>query len=163
MPGGYGGKDIWRVPVSNSGFGAVENLGDAINTPGNEMFPTIKDNGNLYFSSDGHPGMGGLDLYWAQQDSLGNWKIDNLKSPMNSESDDFGMLCYILWNMCIKHLGAVRTTNYVYIVPLVTLITSSIIINETITPFAIAGALLILSGVYIAEKGFPWFKKIASK
>ena len=72
MPGGYGGKDIWRVPVSNSGFGAVENLGDAINTPGNEMFPTIKDNGNLYFSSDGHPGMGGLDLYWAQQDSLGN-------------------------------------------------------------------------------------------
>jgi drug/metabolite transporter (DMT)-like permease len=72
------------------------------------------------------------------------------------------MLCYILWNMSIKHLGAVRTTNYVYIVPLVTLITSSIILNETITPFAIAGALLILSGVYIAEKGFPWFKKIAS-
>jgi len=64
------------------------------------------------------------------------------------------MLCYILWNMSIKHLGAVRTTNYVYVVPLVTLITSSIIINEPITFFAITGALLILSGVYIAERGF---------
>jgi len=91
MPGGYGEKDIWRVPVSNSGFGAVENLGDIINTPGDEMFPTIKDNGDLYFSSDGHPGMGGLDLYQAQQDSLGNWIVENLKSPMNSQSDDFGM------------------------------------------------------------------------
>jgi len=68
------------------------------------------------------------------------------------------MLCYILWNMSIKHLGAARTTNYVYVVPLVTLITSSIIINETITVFAVTGALLILSGVYIAERGFHWPK-----
>ena len=91
MLGGYGGKDIWRVPVSNAGFGAVENLGDVINTPGDEMFPTMKDNGDLYFSSDGHPGMGGLDLFQAHQDSLGNWEIENLKSPMNSQGDDFGM------------------------------------------------------------------------
>lgn len=64
------------------------------------------------------------------------------------------MICYISWNMSIKHLGAVRTTNYVYVVPLITLISSSIILNEIITFFALAGALLILSGVYIAEKGF---------
>lgn len=64
------------------------------------------------------------------------------------------MLCYILWNMCVKNLGAVRTTNYVYIVPLVTLIASSLIIGEPITLFAIMGAIFILSGVYIAEKGF---------
>jgi len=91
MPGGYGGKDLWRVPVSNGGFDAVENLGDVINTPGDEMFPTIKDNGDLYFSSDGHPGMGGLDLFHAQQDKEGTWKIENMKFPMNSQGDDFGM------------------------------------------------------------------------
>jgi peptidoglycan-associated lipoprotein len=91
MPGGYGGKDIWRVPVSNSGFGAVENLGDAVNTPGDEIFPTIKDSGDLYFSSDGQPGMGGLDIFHAQQDKEGNWKIENMKSPINSQGDEFGM------------------------------------------------------------------------
>lgn len=64
------------------------------------------------------------------------------------------MFCYTLWNMAVKHLGAIRTTNYIYIVPLITLITSSIVINETITAFALAGALLIISGVYIAERGF---------
>lgn len=91
MPGGYGGKDIWRVPVTNSGFGAVENLGDIINTPGDEMFPTIDENGDLYFSSDGHPGMGGLDIFRAQQNKSKEWSIENLKSPINSSSDDFGM------------------------------------------------------------------------
>lgn len=68
------------------------------------------------------------------------------------------MLCYILWNVCVKNLGAVRTTNYVYIVPIITLIASSILINEPITLFAVIGALFILSGVYIAEKGFHWPK-----
>ncbi len=91
MPGGYGGKDIWRVPVSNTGFGAVENLGDVINTAGDELFPTMQENGDLYFSSDGHPGMGGLDIFHAQQDKDGNWKIENMKSPVNSPGDDFGM------------------------------------------------------------------------
>lgn len=91
MPGGEGGLDIWRVPVSNAGFGAVENLGSDINTPGDEMFPTFRPNGMLYFSSNGHPGMGGLDLFRATQDEKGKWKILNLKSPMNSSADDFGM------------------------------------------------------------------------
>jgi drug/metabolite transporter (DMT)-like permease len=62
------------------------------------------------------------------------------------------MLCYILWNTAIKHLGTVRTSNYLYFVPIVTLITSSIVINEIITPTALLGATLILSGVYWGEK-----------
>lgn len=91
MPGGYGGKDIWRVPVSNTGFGAVENLGETINTPADEVFPSFKQNGDLYFSSNGHAGMGGLDIFCAQQDSTNNWHIENLKYPVNSQGDDFGM------------------------------------------------------------------------
>jgi len=62
------------------------------------------------------------------------------------------LLCYFLWNLVVKHLGAVRTTNYVYLIPLVTLLTSSIILDETITLLALAGALLILAGVALAQK-----------
>lgn len=62
------------------------------------------------------------------------------------------MLCYLLWNTAVKELGAVRTANYIYIMPVVTLITSALIINENITPIAIAGSVLIIGGVYIAEK-----------
>ncbi len=66
MPGGMGGYDIWRSPITTNGPGAPENLGEPINTPGNEMFPTFRPNGDLYFSSTGHPGMGGLDIYIAK-------------------------------------------------------------------------------------------------
>ena len=66
MPGGMGGYDIWRSPITTNGLGAPENLGEPINTPGNEMFPTFRPNGDLYFSSTGHPGMGGLDIYIAK-------------------------------------------------------------------------------------------------
>jgi outer membrane protein OmpA-like peptidoglycan-associated protein len=65
MPGGQGGYDIWRVRLTTSGLGGVENLGAPINTPGDEMFPTFRPNGDLYFSSNGHEGMGGLDIYIA--------------------------------------------------------------------------------------------------
>lgn len=91
MPGGVGGLDIWRVQLDEHGLGAVDNLGEPINTPGNEMFPSFRPNGELYFSSDGHVGMGGLDLFKAEQDSTGAWSVENLKAPMNSQGDDFGM------------------------------------------------------------------------
>ena len=91
MPGGYGGYDIWRIALDEHGLSAPENLGSRINTPGNEMFPTCRYNGELYFSSDGLPGMGGLDLFVAKQDTLGAWTAKNLRSPMNSAGDDFGM------------------------------------------------------------------------
>ena len=67
MPGGQGGKDIWRIALNEKGEGTLENMGPQINTPGDEMFPYIRDNGVLYFASDGHPGMGGLDLFKASQ------------------------------------------------------------------------------------------------
>ena len=66
MPGGMGGKDIWRAQLTSSGLGMVENLGKPINTPGDELFPTFRPNGDLYFSSNGHPGMGGLDIFVAE-------------------------------------------------------------------------------------------------
>ena len=92
MPGGLGGTDIWRVRVSDAGFEWVENVGEPINTAGNEMFPTFRPNGELYFSSNGHPGMGGLDLFKAIWDKEKEaWSIENLQSPMNSQADDFGM------------------------------------------------------------------------
>ena len=91
MPGGNGGYDIWRIGLDDHGLSAPENLGERINTPGNEMFPSCRYNGELYFSSDGLPGMGGLDLFVARQDTMGVWTVKNLRSPMNSSGDDFGM------------------------------------------------------------------------
>lgn len=91
MPGGIGGLDLWRIRLTEHGLGGAENLGEPINSPGDEMFPTFRPNGDLYFSSNGHPGMGGLDLFCAKQDSTGAWKVENLKYPMNSPGDDFGM------------------------------------------------------------------------
>ncbi len=91
MPGGLGEKDIWRIAITDHGLGGVENVGEPINTEGDEMFPVFRPNGELYFSSDGHVGMGGLDLFKAKQDSTGTWIIENMKSPMNSSGDDFGI------------------------------------------------------------------------
>ncbi len=91
MPGGMGGLDIWKIAITSHGLGGVENLGEPINTEGDEMFPTFRPNGELYFSSNGHVGMGGLDLFCATQDSSGVWSVENLKYPMNSQGDDFGM------------------------------------------------------------------------
>lgn len=92
MPGGIGGLDIWRAQMDGHGIGAIENLGEPINTPGNEMFPTFRYNGDLYFSSDGHPGMGGLDIFIAHPDTVsGKWSLEILPSPVNSSGDDFGM------------------------------------------------------------------------
>ena len=91
MPGGMGGFDIWRIALLDGGLGGAENLGEPINSEGNEMFPVFRPNGELYFSSDGHPGMGGLDLFCAQQDSTETWHIQNMRFPMNSTADDFGI------------------------------------------------------------------------
>lgn len=91
MPGGYGGKDIWRINL-NERQGSLENLGPQINTPGDEMFPYVRTDSLLYFSSDGHPGFGGLDLFRARLNSTGDrWSIDNMGLPMNSAGDDFGI------------------------------------------------------------------------
>ncbi|MDD3064136.1 MAG: OmpA family protein [Massilibacteroides sp.] len=89
--GGYGGKDIFRSRLIGNDFGPMENLGPDINTPGDELFPYVRDSVTLYFASNGHPGMGGLDLFKATQDSLGRWHVENMLAPINSMADDFGI------------------------------------------------------------------------
>ena len=92
MPGGYGGKDIWRAAMAENDFIYIENAGPEINTPADEMFPYMHADGTLYFSSNGHPGMGGLDLFIARYNVwLKRWEIENMKPPINSQSDDFGI------------------------------------------------------------------------
>ena len=91
MPGGMGGIDIWRARITSAGLGGVENLGEPVNTPGNEMFPTFRPNGDLYFSSDGHPGMGGLDIFIASVGNDGKYHLQHPGYPLNSQADDFGM------------------------------------------------------------------------
>jgi outer membrane protein OmpA-like peptidoglycan-associated protein len=90
MPGGYGGLDIWRCRIYGNETGGAENLGEPVNTAGDEMFPTFRPNGDLYFSSDGHPGIGGLDIFIAKPDASG-WSIEHPGFPLNSQGDDFGM------------------------------------------------------------------------
>jgi outer membrane protein OmpA-like peptidoglycan-associated protein len=91
--GGYGGIDLYKATVVNdTDFVDVTNLGPKINTNGNEMFPYLAKNGRFYFASDGHPGLGGLDLFYAQRDSAtGALEIENLGQPINSKYDDFAI------------------------------------------------------------------------
>lgn len=93
MPGGYGGKDIWRISLKER-QGSLVNLGPDTNTEGNDDFPYVRSDGSLYFSSDGHPGMGGLDIFRAT--AVGDpadlrWKVENMGFPINSAGDDFGI------------------------------------------------------------------------
>ncbi len=89
MPGN-GGKDIWRISLRERA-GSLENLGDAINTTGDEMFPYLLTDSIMYFASDGHPGLGGLDLFKATLTPSGGWLVENMGYPINSEGDDFGI------------------------------------------------------------------------
>ena len=91
MPGGMGGLDIWRVRITGHGLGGVENLGSPINTAGDEAFPTFRPNGDLYFSSNGHSGMGGYDIFIAHTDKDGKTTLSHPGYPLNSAGDDFGM------------------------------------------------------------------------
>ena len=112
MPGGLGGYDIWRAELMGNNIVSVENVGAPINTPGDEMFPTFRPNGDFYFSSNGHPGFGGLDIYYVENEEFASaipsgegtaaansslftlhssLKIEHPGFPLNSAGDDFGM------------------------------------------------------------------------
>lgn len=91
-PGGIGGNDLWVVTKEGGAWGEPANLGEEINTPGEELFPYVHADGTLYFSSDSRIGMGGLDIYKASKDELGNWVVENLRPPINSVEDDFGIV-----------------------------------------------------------------------
>ncbi len=93
LPAGYGGMDIWKVTRGgeSDNFGEPINLGPQINTSGNEMFPFSHANGTLYFSSDGHPGIGGLDIFKATP-ADNSWLVENAGQPLNSPADDFSII-----------------------------------------------------------------------
>jgi len=91
MPGGLGGLDIWRVRITAHGLGGVENVGEPINTAGDEAFPTFRPNGDLYFSSTGHQGLGGYDIFVVHRDKSGKTALSHPGYPLNSQGDDFGM------------------------------------------------------------------------
>ncbi len=136
MPGGLGGLDIWRAQLTTSGIGAIENLGAPVNTPGDEMFPTFRPNGDLYFSSNGHPGMGGLDIYIAKPvevkkgDVAGGTEVQGYEGtgtdnqfivehpgfPLNSQGDDFGMTFEGLHNrgFFCSNRGDARGWDHIY-------------------------------------------------
>lgn len=90
MPGGAGGRDIWRINLKERA-GSLENLGEFINTPGDEMFPYVRTDSVLYFASNGHPGLGGLDIFRAELTPSGGWSVVNMGAPINSSGDDFGI------------------------------------------------------------------------
>lgn len=95
MPGGQGGKDLWYITYNKKmkEWSKPTNLGAEINTAGDEMFPYIRETGELYFASNGHLGMGGLDIFKAASTGTNQWGgVENVKSPMNSEANDFGIV-----------------------------------------------------------------------
>ncbi len=90
MPGGYGGKDIWRINLRKPGSQPC-NLGPMVNTPADEMFPYLLTDSVMFFSSNGWPGFGGLDIFRAQLNESGTWSVANMGSPINSAADDYGI------------------------------------------------------------------------
>jgi len=95
LPGGEGGKDLWIAPFDKASMSVGEpvNLGSSINTKGDEMFPFVRKNGALYFASNGHIGMGGLDIFVAESTGENQWgNVENLRAPINSIGHDFGII-----------------------------------------------------------------------
>lgn len=93
MPGGFGGTDLYASKYDGTSWSAPINLGKEINTSGNELFPYLDPNGDLYFSSTGHPGLGGLDLFYVKMNEFTpRSSVSNLGKPINSEKDDFGLI-----------------------------------------------------------------------
>jgi len=92
MPGGYGGMDLYYAERDGDRWGSPINLGPNVNTEGQELFPFIKKDGTIHFASDGHIGLGGLDIFSAPADGMSFGAITNLGYPINTRSDDFGLI-----------------------------------------------------------------------
>jgi outer membrane protein OmpA-like peptidoglycan-associated protein len=91
-PGGYGGMDLYMVRKEGPIWSEPINLGPNVNTEGNEMFPFISNIGTLYFASDGHAGLGGLDIFFSEKNQKGEWMIPlNMGVPLNGSQDDFSI------------------------------------------------------------------------
>ena len=150
---GMGGKDIWfseRESTSEK-FGRPRNLGAIINTEGDELYPYMRNDSTLYFASDGHGGMGGLDIFVTTLDSLGEWtKPVNLKSPINSIGNDYGISFhpseergFFISNRDVKN--GLDDDIYYFIEPPVLFTISGTIKNQSSLQF-VEGATVSLSG-----------------
>ena len=92
MPGGYGGLDLWKVEADSAGWGEPINLGDVVNSQGDEQFPFVHSDGTLYFAANAYAGLGGLDIYEAKETN-GKWgSVTNMGYPINTNADDFGLI-----------------------------------------------------------------------
>ncbi|MGB0930142.1 MAG: tetratricopeptide repeat protein [Chitinophagales bacterium] len=92
MPGGYGGNDLYVSSYENGTWSKPRNLGNVINTEGDEIQPFIHSNGALYYASNGLGGLGGFDVFGATAINSNKWKVENVGSPINSSSDDYGLI-----------------------------------------------------------------------
>lgn len=93
MPGGFGGTDLYLSQWQDGAWGPARNLGAMVNSPEDELFPFMDAAGQLYFASNGHMGLGGLDIFYVPRTSSGEWaRVQNLGFPINSEADDFGLI-----------------------------------------------------------------------
>ncbi|WP_396146570.1 OmpA family protein, partial [Flavobacterium sp.] len=94
MPGTLGQSDLFKVEIKSDGsYGTPTNLGNVINTEGRETFPMVTNENEIYFASDGHPGLGGLDVFVAKEQADGSYKkVENVGEPLNSSKDDFAYL-----------------------------------------------------------------------
>lgn len=111
--GGYGGKDIYSIAIDRIGSAVPPtNVGPAINTPGDEMFPTVVGDSTLYFSSTGREGLGGLDLFVSQKDEKGVWrKAKHLATPFNSSSDDYAVAFTPTPDKGLSHQGYISSSR----------------------------------------------------
>lgn len=150
MPGGFGGTDIYEVGVNQDGsFGTPVNLGKQVNTEGNEMFPFIDLNGNLFFSSDGHPGLGRLDIFHTHQKKDKSWTfVRNAGIGINSPADDFSF--YMMEDVQTGYFSSNRAggkgDDDVYEFKIIKPITSPFLIRGKIQDFR---SRLPLEGVFV--------------
>ncbi|MDR2836916.1 MAG: OmpA family protein [Bacteroidales bacterium] len=94
LDGGFGGADIWYSQKEGENWSKPKNMGQNINSKGDELFPFMREDGTLYYSSDKPPSMGGLDIFKATKDDNGKWTSENMKTPFNSHGNDYGIYYY---------------------------------------------------------------------
>ncbi len=149
MNGGKGGKDIWvsKRTSASGAWGKPENLGGEINTAGNEMYPFVRPNGELFFASEGHPGCGGLDIFKAEKKD-GKWTVKNMGMPINSSSDDFGIVFYEDQEEGYFSSSRGKEDNLVHFImpPLVFTLKGLVTNSETDEPLPGATVKLVSSG-----------------